>query len=66
MLLKWYEARVGKTLVEFFTLQYYGKIHIFFKGSKSLLTFGENGEQGGAVVRAPMCPGFDSRTRRHM
>ena len=59
MLLKWYEARVGKTLVEFFTLQYYGKIHRFFKGSKSLLKFGENGEQGGAVMRAPMCPGFD-------
>ena len=52
MLLKWYEARVGKTLVEFFTLQYYGKIHRFFKGSKSLLKFGENGEQGGTVVRA--------------
>ena len=41
MLLNWYEVRVGKTLVEFFTLQYYGKIHRFVKGPKSLQYYGE-------------------------
>ena len=43
MLLNWYEVRVGKALVEFFTLQYYGKIHRFVscERPKRLFKFGE-------------------------
>ena len=52
MLLKWYEACVGRFVKGTKSLQYYGEIHRFVKGSKSLFKFGENGEQGSAVVRA--------------